>query len=200
MRDDVAGIVLAGGEGKRMGQPKAFVPFLGEPLLSRAARTMRDVAAKVVVATGPLRDARPWQDAAGEDARLVPDMGGGPMAGLRAGAAATNREWLLVMPVDMPLVTRDLLEILLLAADGHDGAIAVDDAREQPLLACYHGQRLMRAAATVHLPRELPSALHLARVDAAAIAGVPYGADALRDADTPEALAELEKIAGAARA
>lgn len=194
MRDDLSALILAGGEGRRMGRPKAFAPFLGEPLLARALRTARAVASEVVLSCGPLADARPWLDLA-PDARLVPDLGGGPMSGLRAGAAAATAEWLLVMPVDMPLATPALLEALAQAARGRDAAMPRHEGIDQPLLACYRRAPLMRAAAQARLPRDLAKHLNVARLDGALVASLPHGENALRDADTPDALAALEAVA-----
>lgn len=189
----VSGLILAGGAGARMGAAKAFVPFLGEPLLARAVRTLRPAVDDLVVACGRIARAEPWLALVG-DARLVPDMGDGPMAGLRAGAAVATGDWLVVAPVDAPLVTAQLARELVAAAQGWEGAVPVLDEREQPLLACYHRETLARAAARVHLPRELPRAMRVTRVPAASLGGY-----LLRDADTPEELAELERKAQAAR-
>jgi CTP:molybdopterin cytidylyltransferase MocA len=49
----VAGILLAAGEGSRLGQPKALLKFGGEPLARRGVALLRDGgAAPIVVVTG----------------------------------------------------------------------------------------------------------------------------------------------------
>lgn len=53
MQPPVAGILLAAGEGTRLGQPKALVEFGGTTLAGRGVRLLRDGgAAPVVVVTG----------------------------------------------------------------------------------------------------------------------------------------------------
>jgi CTP:molybdopterin cytidylyltransferase MocA len=53
MQPPVAGILLAAGEGSRLGQPKALVEVAGERLVDRGSRMLRDGgAAPIVVITG----------------------------------------------------------------------------------------------------------------------------------------------------
>ncbi|HEX5200767.1 MAG TPA: NTP transferase domain-containing protein, partial [Actinoplanes sp.] len=51
MRQEIAGLVLAAGGGRRYGMPKALVAYEGKLLVERAAETLRDagVALSVVV-------------------------------------------------------------------------------------------------------------------------------------------------------
>lgn len=53
MQPPVAGILLAAGEGSRLGQPKALVEIAGERLVDRGSRMLRDGGADpIVVVTG----------------------------------------------------------------------------------------------------------------------------------------------------
>jgi len=40
LTDNVLGLLLAGGEGRRFGRPKALVEFAGSPLVEKAAGTL----------------------------------------------------------------------------------------------------------------------------------------------------------------
>lgn len=123
----VAGILLAAGEGSRLGTPKALVELDGETLSERAVRTLSAGGCRpVVVVLGA---------AAGEvlarcdlgDAQVVLNekwsegMGGSVRAGL---AEAQRREATaaLVMPVDQPFVTSELVQRLVSA--WREGAVA----------------------------------------------------------------------------
>ncbi|GAA2078700.1 nucleotidyltransferase family protein [Aeromicrobium halocynthiae] len=130
---DVAGLVLAAGEGRRMGRPKALVTTDGTPWLARAVDVLRDAGcAPVVVVLG----------AASEQARalvpddvavvVAPDFASGASASLRAGLAALggSTAWgALVHLVDLPDVGPDVARRVLGAATGpsalaravHDG-------------------------------------------------------------------------------
>jgi molybdenum cofactor guanylyltransferase len=53
------GIVLCGGESRRMGRPKAWLPFAGELMLPRVVRLLGEVVAPVVVVAAPGQDVPP---------------------------------------------------------------------------------------------------------------------------------------------
>src|SRR5262245_3646442 len=45
----VGGIILCGGQSKRMGRPKAWLPFAGETMLPRVVRLLGEVVQPIVV-------------------------------------------------------------------------------------------------------------------------------------------------------
>lgn len=82
----VGGIVLCGGQSRRMGRPKAWLPFAGETMLGRVVRLLGEVVDPVVVVAAPDQDVPPLppQVAVVRDA----EKGRGPLQGLAAGLAA----------------------------------------------------------------------------------------------------------------
>ena len=52
----VGGIILCGGQSKRMGRPKAWLPFGDELMLPRVARLLREAVEPVVVVAAPGQD------------------------------------------------------------------------------------------------------------------------------------------------
>jgi molybdopterin-guanine dinucleotide biosynthesis protein A len=82
----VGGIVLCGGQSKRMGRPKAWLPLAGEYLLPRVVRILSETVTPIVVVAAPGQDLPPLPD----DVRIVRDeeQGRGPLQGLAAGLAA----------------------------------------------------------------------------------------------------------------
>src|SRR6516164_5214857 len=82
----VAGIVLCGGQSRRMGRPKAWLPFGGELMLPRVVRLLGEAAAPIVVVAAPEQDVPPLP----ADVAVVRDeeKGRGPLQGLAAGLAA----------------------------------------------------------------------------------------------------------------
>ncbi len=50
-RENLTVAIQAGGESRRMGRSKAFVPFLGEPLIMRSIRRLKPLAAEMLITT-----------------------------------------------------------------------------------------------------------------------------------------------------
>ena len=83
---NVGGILLCGGQSKRMGRPKAWLPFAGEIMLPRVARLLSEAVRPLVVVAAPDQDVPPLPD----NVTLVRDeeKGRGPLQGLKAGLEA----------------------------------------------------------------------------------------------------------------
>lgn len=120
---ELLGLVLAGGRSRRMGRDKALLAFDGGTLLQRQVRALESLCARVAVSGAY----------AGFDciADMRPDAG--PLAGLQAASAAWHGA-LLAVPVDMPLMTAELLAELVQARqpahfEGHPLPAFFPDAR-----------------------------------------------------------------------
>ncbi|MBM2822440.1 MAG: hypothetical protein HW413_1186 [Thermoleophilia bacterium] len=101
------GILLVGGASERFGSPKALASFRGETLAERAWRVLAEVCDEVI-AVGKDADelALPFpvvDDGSNERA---------PVFGVIAGLRAASHERCLMLPVDCPLVTPDVLRAL----------------------------------------------------------------------------------------
>ncbi|WP_454731890.1 MULTISPECIES: molybdenum cofactor guanylyltransferase MobA [Cupriavidus] len=129
-RDDITGLILAGGRGSRMGgTDKGLQPFRGTPMtahtLARLAPQVggvlisanRNLAAYASFGVPVVTDAAP--DSAPEFA--------GPLAGMLAGLRQCRTGWLLTSPCDSPCLPADLAARLAAAieAQGADMAIPV---------------------------------------------------------------------------
>lgn len=130
-----SGIVLAGGESKRLGRDKALLDFGGRTLLEMTVERLREITSDIVVACGA--GVRPgWPKV---QARMAPDRvrGLGPLAGLEAGLRAVTNEAAVVVACDMPFLSPELLRYLAALVDGHDAAVPVIDGRRHALHAAY---------------------------------------------------------------
>ena len=114
-----AGIILAGGQSRRMGVDKAFLELGGRALIERVLDALRAVCGEQII----VANARaPYERFA---LPVVPDSlpDFGPLAGLHAGLSAMRAELGVVVAVDMPFLNPTLLQALVAAAGGWDAAI-----------------------------------------------------------------------------
>lgn len=112
----VLGAILAGGEGRRFGGPKALASLGGIPLLERAFRVLEPVTAAVVVVGRPPGVTLPVS------LPVVPDRrpGRGPAGGVEAALSHARDQGLvgaLILACDLPLVPPGLVARLLEEGD-----------------------------------------------------------------------------------
>lgn len=122
-----AAVILAGGQGSRLGGvDKATIELGGRSLLDRALDAVVD-AGEVVVVGQQVPTERPVTFVL-EDPRF-----GGPAAGLLTGRDLLLRRFptIAVLAVDMPHVTSSTFRRLHEAAVGHEGAVLTRDGRRQ---------------------------------------------------------------------
>jgi molybdopterin-guanine dinucleotide biosynthesis protein A len=135
---DLTGILIVGGASARFGSPKALARFEGETLAERAWRLLGE-ACDERVAVGSL-DGLPFP--------TLEDEGTGPVAAIAAGLRASSHDVAVVVPVDMPLLTADVLRLLAAAcreaAVAQAGPLPCAVAR-QALPAFEAGERRLRA-------------------------------------------------------
>jgi molybdopterin-guanine dinucleotide biosynthesis protein A len=128
-----AGFILAGGKSSRMGTDKAFVDFGGQTLLERALAVMGAACERVTIVGDPAKFEKYGP--------VVADMfpGCGPLAGIHTALTHSLAELNLMLAVDMPFVSRELLAFLWATAESGDAIITVPSVGKglQPLCAVY---------------------------------------------------------------
>ena len=133
----VSGLVLAGGQGSRMGgRDKGLVSYRGRPLVDHVIeRVAPQVDELMISANRNLDDyARRGHPVLTD---TLPDFQG-PLAGVLAGLQAASHEWVLVVPCDMPQLPADLAARLLEASHGCDIVIADDGVCTHPAVMLIH--------------------------------------------------------------
>lgn len=133
---DLTGLILAGGQARRLGGvDKGLVPLGGRPLVEWAIRALRPQVGTLLINANRRLDL--YQ---GFGHPVIPDRDAdhaGPLAGIASALAAAPTGWVLCVPCDTPLVPGDLARRLAdaLLRDGADLAAAHDGTRLQPLHA-----------------------------------------------------------------
>jgi molybdopterin-guanine dinucleotide biosynthesis protein A len=128
-RDEISGLILAGGRGTRMGGiDKGLQSHFGVPLARYALERLRpQVAALMLNANRNLGSYQAmgvpvWPDE-------TPDFPG-PLAGMLAGLAHCHTPYLVTVPCDTPNFPADLVERLAQGLVGSDGDLATAYTRE----------------------------------------------------------------------
>ena len=119
---NVTGIVLCGGHSRRMGRPKAWLPFGDEFLLQRVVRIVGEAVGKVIVVAAKDQTLPPLPDAVTRVDDTLEECG--PLAGLAAGLAAATTDLVFLTACDAPFLNTELI-VALLAAMTHSPCDAV---------------------------------------------------------------------------
>lgn len=157
-RAPLFGLVLAGGESRRMGRDKAALHFHGRSQVDWAFDLLARHCTKVFVS---VRSAQ-QDDPARTSHPMIVDRheGAGPIAGIAAAQAAHPDAAWLVMACDLPFLSDATLEALI--AGRRDLAVtafrSTHDGLPEPLCAIYEPQTRAAIAAAIasgkHCPRK----------------------------------------------
>ncbi|MEO6798797.1 MAG: molybdenum cofactor guanylyltransferase MobA [Rhodanobacter sp.] len=134
--DHIAGLILAGGRGTRMGgKDKGLVEFNGKPMIEHVLAALRPQVAEALISAN--RNEESYRKTG---CKVVSDAQtgfAGPLAGISAGMHAVTRTHLLVLPCDGPFVPAWLAQRLWAASAGKDDMIvaAHDGERLHPTFA-----------------------------------------------------------------
>ncbi|THF76072.1 molybdenum cofactor guanylyltransferase [Cohnella fermenti] len=138
-RIGLSGVILAGGQNRRMGRsPKALLSYRHEKLVHRQIRKLRTVCSEVILVTN---EPRLYLPILGSRVRIVTDFypGQGPLAGIHAALSLARESKAWVVGCDMPFLSPRAALLM----DKHKTATAADavvpciDGRPHPLHAIY---------------------------------------------------------------
>ena len=140
-----AAVILCGGASRRMGRPKAWLPFGDERMLERVVRLAGTVARPIVVVAAAdqmLPELR-------VDVAVVRDPvpGRGPLQGLAAGlgALADSVELVYATATDVPFLEPRWIGRLVELSDGYDLVIPFVGGYQHPLAALYRRHTVLPA-------------------------------------------------------
>lgn len=181
--------VIAGGKSSRFGTDKAVACWDGRRLIDRQLDLLRALGPAGLFVSG-----RPGVDYQAGGAAVVLDAEPrrGPLGGLAAVLEALTTPHVVLLAVDLPTMTRQFLQGLLLRRRNAVGVVPRGAAGWEPLAAIY--PREILPLVTRHLERG-DLAMHRlvdAGISAGLLVGSPVGADAsdvFRNVNTPDELA-----------
>lgn len=203
--DDVCGILMAGGQSRRMGGgDKALRELNGRPLLSRiVGRARPQVSALILNANG---DPARFADFGLPVVRDVVEGFAGPLAGVLTGLewVAENRPgcaWIATFACDAPFFPEDLVPRLRSAirAEGADMACAASGGRSHPVFALWpvalrHDLRRAMIDEDIRKVDVWTARYRLATVEFPAVDTPGGEVDPFFNVNRPEDLAEAERL------
>lgn len=132
---NVVGIVLAGGQSRRFGSPKAFALYKGKPFYEFAVAALAPHCDEVVVVTRPELTSR-----IPTSYNVITDVetykGQGPLAGILSGMKELPAERYIVLPCDMPHVDAEVIGSLVKAHENLATAVT-SEGRNHPLVSVW---------------------------------------------------------------
>jgi molybdopterin-guanine dinucleotide biosynthesis protein A len=191
-------VIQAGGESRRMGADKAFLPFLGQPLILRPLGRLAGLADEVLITSNQPEDYRFL------GLTPIPDLlpGFGALSGLYTALSAANHPYVAVVACDMPFASPELfaVELALLRESGADAVIPRSEAGTEPFHAVYLRETCLpyvRAALDAGKRRVDVwfSQVFIRYLEPAEIIAYDPGQRAFLNINTPEELMEAEGIA-----
>lgn len=188
----VSGIVLAGGQGSRMGGvDKGLQPFRGKPMVAHVIERLAPQVDELLINANRNPD-----DYARFGHRVIADEipgFAGPLAGFERGLAHASGELVATVPCDSPFLPADLVARLRTQLESTDAELAVARTGDQP----HPVFTLMRRDVLPSLQRFLGSGQR--KIDRwygeLRVAEVAFDdeADAFLNINTRDELAKLEK-------
>ena len=191
---DLTAFILAGGKSTRMGADKAFVTLDGRTLLSRALELAHAVTADVRIVGDPAKFAR--------FAPVVADVfpGCGPLAGIHAALRASQTDLNLMLAVDLPLISPELLQYLVTRARGASAMVTAARANGgwQPLCTVYRREFADAAEQALRVGKYKIDALFAPNstqlVSEQELAEAGFSADIFRNVNTSKELADVAEM------
>ena len=133
----LSGVLLAGGESRRMGRDKATLLFHGKPLWQIQLELLKRLEPAEIFVSARTDPA--WRPA---DVQFVADdpPSRGPLSGIAASLAQMQAAHLLALAIDMPFMSEQYLKFLCDQIEPGTGVVPRIDSRAEPLAAIYPRQ------------------------------------------------------------
>jgi len=137
MLQPITMVILAGGQGTRIGGDKGLQLLHGRTLIAWVLDAIRNQSDEVLISANGGRD-----EYAGLGYPVIADqMSGwaGPLAGLQSALRYAHHEWVASVSCDTPFLPKDLIGRLYAAINmaAAEAAVAVVEGRRQPTIALY---------------------------------------------------------------
>ena len=132
-QQNITGVILAGGEAKRMGSDKGRVMYQKVPLIEYSIKLLGSFCNEIIISTNEPSHYRQY------GFQMVDDeyKNSGPMSGIHASLKKSVNYLNLILACDMPHITRQVIDAVI--SHSSKGRITVPTlrGRREPLCALY---------------------------------------------------------------
>lgn len=137
-REDITGIVLAGGRSSRMGSDKAMIEFEGKKLIEYSLGIMREVAATTIISANNAQYADFGATVVSDNYKDI-----GPLAGLEACLRISGTRVCLFAPCDTPFLNVEFLNTILENITDYDAVVPISSNGKMEPLTGYYSREIL---------------------------------------------------------
>ncbi len=152
------GIILAGGDSKRIGTDKGLLDLDGKPLVQYVIESLKSVVDEVIVVVGAEERIPLYWQVVDDDVKVVADMydEGSPLIGLMTGLTNASGDYAVVAACDMPFINSDLVDLLFLLSFDLNGTLLIkSNGWVEPLPAVYKVEMSLKRASQLYRQGDL---------------------------------------------
>jgi len=139
---DVTGIILAGGQSRRMGVDKAMIRLSGKTLVEQTAHIFKRLFAETIIIS---KDPGRFKSAGCRELADRSDEKGA-MVGILTALEASGTEFIFTAACDMPFLNEKLISLIVNKGRAFDVALPCSGGHSHPLHALY-SRRCLKAMA-----------------------------------------------------
>lgn len=136
----IIGVLLAGGESRRFGQPKAFAEYNGKKFWHYSMQALKETTEKQVIVSHQNLLKKFTEET---KVNVITDdhqfVGAGPKAGVYTAMKIEVSEWFVILSCDIPLISGEVIKKLLAYIySGKKVIIPNIEGKLHPLVGVYH--------------------------------------------------------------
>ena len=132
-KNNITGIILAGGKSSRMGTDKGFLVLNNKPFVQYSIDALKPLVSEIIIVSD-----HPAYDVFGLKRITDIEKDAGPVSGIYSGLSASSTSYNIVLSCDIPLITTEVLQLLLDAVDDTSEIIQAEShGKSMPLIAIY---------------------------------------------------------------
>lgn len=146
---DKSAIILAGGSSTKSNIDKAILELDGITILNRVINAVSDLVDEIIIVTSTEERCESYKKVVSPEVKLAVDAyeGRGTLVGAATGFKVASGEYCLLLPVDRPFISKEVVSLLFDCCVGKSAAIPRFTNMEiEPLHAVYHTQNALDTA------------------------------------------------------